>query len=195
MGRPRSQRPAFVSTLCICIVFVPVVFLTGPAAYLFTPLALAVVFAMLASYFLSRTLVPTMVLYLLPAEAKAEAERRQWQTGRESEAERPWFVRYPSSFHHAFNRGFERLRLTYSGYLDWALDHRLRDAWRLARLRDRLAWRCFRVSARTSSPPSTPASSACTSVPRPEPASRKPSGFSARSKMPSARSCPTANGP
>ena len=51
----------------------PVVFLTGPAAYLFTPLALAVVFAMLASYFLSRTLVPTMVLYLLPKEAEAEA--------------------------------------------------------------------------------------------------------------------------
>src|SRR5947209_599190 len=65
--------PAFVSTLCICIVFVPVVFLTGPAAYLFTPLALAVVFAMLASYFLSRTLVPTMVLYMLPNEAEAES--------------------------------------------------------------------------------------------------------------------------
>ena len=60
--------PAFVSTLSICIVFVPVFFLTGPAAYLFAPLALSVVFAMLASYFLSRTLVPTMVLYLLPKE-------------------------------------------------------------------------------------------------------------------------------
>src|SRR5438876_2894634 len=72
-GAAQIATPAFVSTLAICIVFVPVVFLTGPAAYLFVPMALAVVFAMLASYFLSRTLVPTMVLYLLPAEAAAEA--------------------------------------------------------------------------------------------------------------------------
>src|SRR5437764_1210043 len=70
-GAAQIAVPAFVSTLAICIVFVPVVFLTGPAAYLFTPLALAVAFAMLASYFLSRTLVPTMVLYLLPVEAEA----------------------------------------------------------------------------------------------------------------------------
>src|SRR3984957_16437247 len=67
-GAAQIATPAFVSTLAICIVFVPVLFLTGPAAFLFTPLALAVVFAMLASYFLSRTLVPTMVLYLLPKE-------------------------------------------------------------------------------------------------------------------------------
>src|SRR5437588_209953 len=67
-GAAQIATPAFVSTLAICVVFVPVVFLTGPAAYLFTPMALAVVFAMLASYFLSRTLVPTMVLYLLPSE-------------------------------------------------------------------------------------------------------------------------------
>ncbi len=123
-GAAQIATPAFVSTLCICIVFVPVVFLTGPAAYLFTPLALAVVFAMLASYFLSRTLVPTMVLYLLKAEAKVEAEHG----GEELEAcgaERSWFLRCPSSFHHAFNRGFERLRRTYAGYLAWALDHRL----------------------------------------------------------------------
>ncbi len=67
-GASQIAVPAFVSTLGICIVFVPVVFLTGPAASLFFPLALAVVFAMLASYLLSRTLVPTMVLYLLPKE-------------------------------------------------------------------------------------------------------------------------------
>jgi Cu/Ag efflux pump CusA len=53
--------PAFVSTLAICIVFVPVLLLTGPAKFLFTPLALAVVFAMMMSYFLSRTIVPTMM--------------------------------------------------------------------------------------------------------------------------------------
>src|SRR5947209_7316672 len=72
-GASQIAVPAFVSTLAICIVFVPVMLLTGPAAYLFVPMALAVVFAMLASYFLSRTLVPTMVLYLLPKEAEAEA--------------------------------------------------------------------------------------------------------------------------
>src|SRR5204862_2767054 len=74
-GAAQIAVPAFVSTLSICIVFVPVGFLTGPAAYLFLPLALAVVFAMLASYLLSRTLVPTTVLYLLPVEAAAEARK------------------------------------------------------------------------------------------------------------------------
>ena len=58
------------ATLCICIVFVPVVFITGAAKYLFTPLAMAVVFAMMTSYLLSRTLVPTMVHYLLAAEVE-----------------------------------------------------------------------------------------------------------------------------
>src|SRR5205823_7510315 len=72
-GAAQMAMPAFVSTLAICVVFVPVAFLTGPAAYLFLPLALAVVVAMVASYFRSRTLVPTMVLYLLPTEAEAEA--------------------------------------------------------------------------------------------------------------------------
>ena len=68
-GAMQIAIPAFVSTLCICIVFVPVIFLTGAARYLFTPLALAVVLAMMASYLLSRTLVPTMVRYLLAGEA------------------------------------------------------------------------------------------------------------------------------
>ena len=71
-GAMQIATPAFVSTLCICIVFVPVVFLTGAARYLFTPLALAVVIAMMASYLLSRTLVPTMVRYLLAAEVGRE---------------------------------------------------------------------------------------------------------------------------
>jgi multidrug efflux pump subunit AcrB len=68
-GASQIAVPAFVSTLCICIVFVPVVFISGAAKYLFTPLAMAVVFAMMTSYLLSRSLVPTMVNYLLPAEA------------------------------------------------------------------------------------------------------------------------------
>src|SRR5439155_4727675 len=69
-GASQIAVPAFVSTLCICIVFVPVVFISGTAKYLFTPLGMAVVFAMLTSYLLSRTLVPTMVHYLLAAEVE-----------------------------------------------------------------------------------------------------------------------------
>src|SRR5208337_2571355 len=65
-GAQQIAVPAFVSTLAICIVFVPVLLLTGPAKFLFTPLAFAVVFAMLMSYLLSRTLIPTMVHYMLP---------------------------------------------------------------------------------------------------------------------------------
>ena len=67
-GAAQIAVPTFVSTLAICIVFVPVLLLTGTARYLFTPLAMAVVFAMLASYLLSRTLVPTMAHYLLKSE-------------------------------------------------------------------------------------------------------------------------------
>jgi len=69
-GAQQIAVPAFVATLCICIVFVPVVFISGAARYLFTPLALAVVFAMMTSYILSRTLVPTMVHYLLASEVE-----------------------------------------------------------------------------------------------------------------------------
>src|SRR5438874_10203299 len=69
-GASQIAVPAFVSTLCICIVFVPVIFISGAAKYLFTPLAMAVVFAMMTSYLLSRTLVPTMVHYLLAAEVE-----------------------------------------------------------------------------------------------------------------------------
>jgi multidrug efflux pump subunit AcrB len=67
-GAHQIAIPAFVSTLCICIVFVPIFFLSGVAYYLFTPLALAVVFAMMASYFLSRTVAPTMANFLLQGE-------------------------------------------------------------------------------------------------------------------------------
>ncbi|MGF2034066.1 MAG: efflux RND transporter permease subunit [Nostoc sp. CmiVER01] len=67
-GAQQIATPALVATLCICIVFVPVVFLSGVAKYLFVPLAMAVVFGMLASYVLSRTVVPTMASYLLPHE-------------------------------------------------------------------------------------------------------------------------------
>ncbi len=69
-GASQIAVPAFVSTLCICIVFVPVVFISGAAKFLFIPLGMAVVFAMLTSYLLSRTLVPTMVHYLLASEVE-----------------------------------------------------------------------------------------------------------------------------
>jgi CzcA family heavy metal efflux pump len=112
--------PAFVSTLAICVVFVPVVFIVGPAAYLFTPLAMSVVFAMLASYFLSRTLVPTMVLYLLKDEGGRMKDEPD-NTGFSFSS----FILHPSSFHTAFNRAFEGLRQVYEGMLGWTLDHPL----------------------------------------------------------------------
>ena len=84
-GASQIAVPAFVSTLAICIVFVPVLLLTGAARFLFTPLALAVVFAMLASYLLSRTLVPTMVYYLL----RGEIAMYQHGEHGEARAERP----------------------------------------------------------------------------------------------------------
>jgi multidrug efflux pump subunit AcrB len=129
--------PALVSTLCICIVFLPVVFLTGPAASLFIPLALAVVFAMLASYFLSRTLVPTMMLYLLPKEMhfyKGGEDGEPKETPAEGLAMRRggilallafpfvWLSGAIWTVHHAFNRLFERLRSAYTGLLGRALD-------------------------------------------------------------------------
>ena len=114
-GAAQIAVPAFVSTLAICIVFVPVVFLTGPAASLFFPLALAVVFAMLASYLLSRTLVPTMVLYLLPPELSLYAEGEH---GGGTGGGPLW------RFHQMFNRRFEQLRAGYAGLLAWALAHR-----------------------------------------------------------------------
>ena len=75
-GASQIATPTFVGTLAICIVFFPVVLLTGVARFLFTPLALAVVFAMLTSYLLSRTLVPTMASYLLPEQASGESWHR-----------------------------------------------------------------------------------------------------------------------
>jgi multidrug efflux pump subunit AcrB len=103
--------PAFVATLSICIVFVPIFSLTGPAAYLFKPLTLSVIFAMLASYLLSRTLIPTMVLYLLPKELQLYQDERA--TGGAI-----W------RFHQRFERLFERLRMFYHGLLERALAHR-----------------------------------------------------------------------
>src|SRR6202035_376850 len=75
-GAAQIAVPALVSTLCICIVFLPMFFLGGVAGYLFAPLGEAVIFAMIASYILSRTLVPTMALYLLKAKQHGGPESR-----------------------------------------------------------------------------------------------------------------------
>ncbi len=101
--------PAFVSTLSICIVFAPMFLLSGVARYLFLPLAEAVVFAMLASYFLSRTIVPTMAKYLL----------RNQKVG-EHETSRNPLVRMQKRF----EAGFEAFRQGYHGLLDRCLHHR-----------------------------------------------------------------------
>jgi CzcA family heavy metal efflux pump len=108
-GAAQIAVPAFVSTLCICIVFVPMFFLTGTARYLFVPLAEAVVFAMLASYLLSRTVVPTLVMYFL--------RHHVHETGTEAKG---WFGR----FHARFEAGFERLRGAYRSWLNACLHHR-----------------------------------------------------------------------
>jgi CzcA family heavy metal efflux pump len=115
-GSQQIAVPAFVSTLSICIVFVPVVFLSGSAKWLFTPLAMAVVFAMMASYLLSRTLVPTLVMYLLHGEAHLHS-----RVDFVPEEPGGGFFR---RFHLAFERGFERLRSAYRDTLAWSLDHR-----------------------------------------------------------------------
>ncbi len=112
-GAAQIAVPAFVATLCICIVFIPVVFIAGSARSLFTPLGMAVVFAMMMSYFLSRTLVPTMVHYLLGAEIDL-------YSGEGASKKHRNFV---WRIHERFNVQFERLRRAYGGYLDWALDH------------------------------------------------------------------------
>jgi len=96
-GAAQIAVPALVSTLSICIVFLPMFFLTGVAKFLFIPLAEAVVFAMLASYILSRTLVPTLAMYLLKSRDRGS-------------------VRSPNPlvrFQQAFERGFDRLRRSY----------------------------------------------------------------------------------
>jgi CzcA family heavy metal efflux pump len=114
-GAQQVGVATFVSTLAICIVFVPVMFLSGSAVWLFTPLAMSVVFAMLASYLLSRTLVPTLVWYLLRGEARAHAESG-------GPASRPGVFR---RIHLGFERLFETTRDAYRDTLDWAMDHRI----------------------------------------------------------------------
>ncbi len=108
-GAEQIAVPAFISTLCICIVFIPIFFLSGVAKFLFSPLALAVIFAMLASYLLSRTIVPTFVHFLL----KGHAGKGHEET--------------PSGFiweiHSRFNSKYEQFRTHYLSLLKWCLNH------------------------------------------------------------------------
>ena len=111
-GAAQIAVPAFVSTISICIVFVPMFFLGGVARYLFVPLAEAVVFAMLASYFLSRTIVPTMAKYLLKGHEHDRVDQ--------AKASRNPLVRFQITFEHYF----EKLRNWYYGVLGFCMEYR-----------------------------------------------------------------------
>ncbi|HMD43072.1 MAG TPA: efflux RND transporter permease subunit [Candidatus Acidoferrum sp.] len=111
-GAQQIAVPAFVSTLCICIVFIPMFFLSGVAKFLFVPLAEAVIFAMLASYMWSRTIVPTMAMYLLSADDEYHAEFHR--------GERMGFFR---RYQQMFEQAFERFRMGYRNALSSALEH------------------------------------------------------------------------
>ena len=113
-GAQQIAMPALVSTLAICIVFVPMFFLEGVAKFLFVPMAQAVVFAMLASYILSRTLIPTLAKYLLKPHQPVDSH--------ESQPAGNALVR----FQRGFERGFARMRERYRELLSAALAHRAR---------------------------------------------------------------------
>ncbi|MDQ1086123.1 MULTISPECIES: efflux RND transporter permease subunit [unclassified Siphonobacter] len=116
VGAQQIATPTLVATLTICIVFVSVLFLEGPARFLFGPLALSVVFAMIASYILSRTLVPTLADLLLKHEPHHAADYQQ-----NGQARRPnLFAR----MYQSFNRGFDRFQGRYLNVLQWNLKHR-----------------------------------------------------------------------
>src|SRR5947207_14720316 len=108
-GAQQIAVPAFVSTLSICIVFLQMFFLTGVARYLFVPMAEAVVFAMLASYLLSRTLIPTLVMYLLRGHEQDSHQKPATFFGR---------------LQARFERSFERLRESYRSALEAVMGRR-----------------------------------------------------------------------
>jgi multidrug efflux pump subunit AcrB len=114
-GAQQIAAPAFVASSCISIVFISVVFLEGPARYLFVPMGVAVGLSVMASYLLSRTLIPTLVQYLLRAEVE---EHRS--PGHHAKKKPGVFAR----LHAGFNARFEAFQATYVSALDWALSHR-----------------------------------------------------------------------
>jgi len=112
-GAAQIVTPAFVSLLCICIVFVPMFFLAGIARFLFVPMAEAVMFAMVTSFILSRTLVPTMAKYLLKKHGQSHGD------GEEAASRNPLVT-----FQRGFEKRFERVRAGYRDLLELAIDHR-----------------------------------------------------------------------
>ena len=120
-GAQQIVGPAFVSLLCICIAFVPMFFLPGISGFLFAPMAEAVVFAMIGSFILSRTLVPTMASYLLVAHGDGQDAL----VARSHDATRGHHPRNPlARFQHGFEMRFEKVRASYHRYLVLALEHR-----------------------------------------------------------------------
>jgi multidrug efflux pump subunit AcrB len=115
-GASQIATPTLIATLSICIVFIPVFLLSGAAKFLFTPLAMAVVFAMLTSYFLTRTLVPTLMHYLMKPEV-SRIERPEDAPALPTDG-KIWKI------HKAFNRRFENLREKYRELLEWIMQHR-----------------------------------------------------------------------
>src|SRR5437870_11321634 len=111
-GAQQIAVPALVSTLCICIVFIPMFFLSGVAKFLFVPLAEAVSFAMLASYMWSRTIVPTLAMYLLSSEDEYQSE--------DHIGEKMGFFR---RYQQGFEKGFESFR-------ERSEEHRVGKEWR-----------------------------------------------------------------
>ena len=129
-GAAQVATPAFVSTLSICIVFVSVMFLTGAAKSLFTPMAMAVVFAMLPSYLLSRTLVPTMIRFMLPSEVALYQSKGAQESSGDGKNEQAPAISAPRGdiiwrIGERFNHLFEKLHARYGRALSWALAHRL----------------------------------------------------------------------
>jgi multidrug efflux pump subunit AcrB len=115
-GAQQIATPTLISSLSICIVFVPVLLLEGAAKYLFTPLAMAVVFAMLTSYMLTRTLVPTMMHYLMPPEIPL-IQRKEDAPAKSGDS---WVWKVHKRFDEKFEKGRERYRET----LYWIMDNR-----------------------------------------------------------------------
>jgi multidrug efflux pump subunit AcrB len=120
-GAQQIVVPAFVSLVCICIVFVPMFALKGVAGYLFVPMAEAVVFAMIASFILSRTLVPTMAMYLLKPHAPGVAGLEDGGPGHRPP---PAWLAHLSRFQRGFEAGFEHFREAYRNLLAMALANR-----------------------------------------------------------------------
>lgn len=117
-GAQEIALPAFVSTLCICIVFVPMFFLTGVARFLFVPFAEAVVFAMLASYVLSRTLIPTLVMWFYRNIEGGHATHATYAAD-----VAPW-IRPFVAFQHRFEERFTSFRTAYTRLLETIMQRR-----------------------------------------------------------------------